>query len=143
MSDRRFAVLLVVLTVSTFAWLLSLPGSASAAVATSSTARGSASHTEFCPGVAVTTFQSSAVLADRKNLTIQNLSSATCYASFEPFWTGTTGLDPTAPTTTGSHGFKFAPGDIASFDFGPTIPLRAACTAATTTGACLQVMQVQ
>lgn len=140
MTDRRFAAYLVAAVCAVIAWM-SVPSTASAIQNVSTSALGGVTHEEFCPSVATTTFAK--VIADRKNLTIQNLSSATCYASFEPMWTGTVGLDPTAPTTTGSHGYKFAAGDQGSFDFGAAIPLRVACTAATTTPACLQVMQVR
>jgi len=139
-SDRLYIVALAAAGVALI-YLLT-PGRVDAQAITTA-ARGSVAHDEFCPGVAVTTFTGAKAITDRKNITIQNLSSATCYASFEPFWTGTVGVDPTNPTTTGSHGYRFAAGDQGSFDFGPTIPLRVACTAATTTPSCLQVMQVK
>lgn len=90
-------------------------------------------HSEWCPGVAVTTMTDAQEMDGRKSIAIQNLSSATCYATF----------DAQSPVTSGALGWKLAAGDSASFDFGDAATLKVACTAATTTGACLQILQAK
>lgn len=96
-------------------------------------AQYAATQIEWLPGVAVTTLTSAQTLQDRKTIAFQNLSSATI----------SLGFDATSPTSTGSLGYKLAPGDTASFDFGSGIAVRAVATAATATTAGLQVLQAK
>lgn len=102
-------------------------------------ADGSAQNGEWCPSVAVTTLPDTAAtgkatrLIGRKNVTVQNNSSATCYVTF----------DAQNPVTTGALGVKLSPSDMQSFDFGSRIPVKVACTAATTTPSCLQILQAK
>lgn len=93
----------------------------------------SATHLEWVPSVAVTTLTSTQTLAGRRSITAQNLSAATIYLGF----------DATNITSTGTLGYKLAPGDVASFDFGSDISVSAVATAATSTGAALQVLQAK
>lgn len=83
---------------------------------------------EWCPGTASTTY-SGAPSTGARAVYIENRSSATCYVRF----------DATAVTTAGATGYKFASGTERSFDATHVFAgkMRAACTAATTTGACL------
>jgi hypothetical protein len=92
-------------------------------------ARKQVTHQEACPGVVSTAVSS--VLVGRKSISFDNRSAATCYAT----------MDGTAVTTAGAKGEKFAPGDYRAYDLGSGIPVRIACTAATTTPACIQISQ--
>jgi hypothetical protein len=105
-------------------------------------ANTAAANGEFCPGVAVTTLPAASVtvaagkakvLAGRKSIAIQNLSSATCYLTF----------DAQNPTSTGSLGWKWAASDAWSRDYGDRFTVKAVCTAATTTPNCLQIEQAK
>lgn len=88
---------------------------------------------EWLPGVAATTLTAAQTLPDRKALAFQNLSAATVFLGF----------DAVNPVSTSKLGWKLAPGESASFDFGSGIAVKAVSTAATTTGAGLQVLQAK
>ncbi len=97
-----------------------------------------AQNGEWCPSVAVTTLSDSGAgkatrLIGRKSIAVQNLSAATCYATF----------DAQNPTSTGSLGIRMLPGEMISRDYGDRLPCKVVCTAATTTPSCLQVEQAK
>ena len=83
---------------------------------------------EWTPGVASTTY-GGAPAGNARSLYIQNRSSATCYIRF----------DAQNVTTAGATGYKLAAGDEKSWDIlgGFASSMRAACTAALSTGAAL------
>lgn len=108
--------------------LLMFTPRADAQVAVSSSANTQEYEYEWCPGVASTTYPASPP-AGARAVYIQNRSSATCYVRF----------DATAVTTTGATGYRWSPLDERSFDAESSFAgkMTGACTAATTTGACL------
>jgi hypothetical protein len=98
----------------------------------------STSPYEWLPGVAVTTFQGT-VLDGAKFLTIDHRGTADCF--WEP---GNSTMDPTTLTTTGAKGDRIRPGDFLTYGIASDVFLtnaRAACTAATSTGAGLFTRQ--